>query len=170
LSETEISKLFRKFNGNLKQAVVYAPPRQPTLFELYFRDNPIRAIFGLGSSTVERYVASPTTENVLVRLRGLTTHDITTKLSKVEAVEIHSVSRVSEPVLGLQPLLSTRELTILQCLLDWGFFALPRRGITLEQAASRLHVSDSQLSLELRKIADKVFKEYLRRATRFGPF
>jgi predicted DNA binding protein len=123
-------------------------------------------LFELEKSTVDTYYANGEGERVGMSLRGVSTSQLFKDLSNVGDVRIETIGLVDRVEQVQGSILSSREAGYLGQLIDWGFFELPRRGITLEEAATRLAVSDSYLSLEVRRIADKVFREYLRRATR----
>jgi len=168
LTEREIKELFKNFNGNLERAEVYAPPNLPTVFEIYYRDPPLLEVLELEGVSVHRYVATQEDERIDVRVRTKKLVDVASILEKIENVHLESYRRIPtlEPV-PAEAILSQKEINILRNLLEWGYFSLPKKGITLQEAANRLGISDSKLSLELRNIADKVFREYLRRALRF---
>lgn len=165
-SRSELERLFGKFNGNFVQARVSAPPRRPTFFDLKFEDSPMSKLFSISDSTVKTYVATPKKEKVTIELRGINVQDVTAKMQDIASVDLSFARRIPTPDLA-QELLTPNDVGILQSLIDWGFFELPRRRITLEQAATKLDMKDSTLSLQMRTISDRVFREYLRRAMVF---
>jgi hypothetical protein len=166
LSSAEIKEAFQSFNGGFEKATAYVTSGEAIIFELRFHDEPMEKLFELEKSTVDTYYANGEGERVGMELRGVSTSQLFKELSDVGDVRIENIGLVDRAEQVQGSILSSREAGYLEQLIDWGFFELPRRGITLEGAAARLAVSDSYLSLEVRKIADKVFREYLRRATR----
>lgn len=167
LDKSEINQLFKKFNGNLVDARIYSRPRKPTFFDLRFRDKPISALFSTPNSIVSGYVATSEKEKVSIQFSPeVKLSDVTTKIKSMASVELSHVRRIP-PQDFSEGLLTNHEVSTLQSLVSWGFYDLPRRGITLEQAASRMGTADSTLSLHVRNITDKVAREYLRRAMLF---
>jgi len=64
-----------------------------------------------------------------------------------------------------EPFLPDDELSIVNNLINWGYYELPKRGITIQDAAKRLELTDAVLSQKIRTISESIFKEYLRQAT-----
>jgi len=165
LDKSEIKTLFGKLNGNLVSAKVYTPGRS-TFFDLRYEDAPISALFSTPNSSIKNYVATRERERVVMELRGESFQNVMSRINELASVEISQVRRMrpEEMSTGLLP---SDEMGLLQSLVQWGFYDLPSRRITLQEAAARLNVPDSTLSLRVRSLTDKVFREYMRQSMTF---
>lgn len=165
LSRGEIKTLFDKLKANLISAKVYTPGRS-TFFDLRFKDAPISALFSTPNSSIKNYVATREKERVVMELRGESFQNVMARVNKLASADISQVRRLSSEEMSVG-LLPSDEMGLLQSLIQWGFYDLPSRRITLQEAAARLNIPDSTLSLRVRGLTDKVLREYLRQTMTF---
>lgn len=175
LSPEEIGNLFKGLHSKVSKATVYFGrwEREPvTGFEMLFHDEPIAGILGLRGCTIKRYSVTPIKENIMVDIFGVNPMKrLMSTVDKVEAVDIISTRSIDPMEEAIpRPILSHKEEELLRYLLEKGLYEIPKRGITLEKIAPEVGMSDSNLSLVLRRITSKVFAEYLRKAAKASVF
>jgi len=169
LPRDEIEEMFAAGNGNMVHAEVSIIPHEGTLFNITYKDKPMQKVLSSPNSTIESYVAFPDKEEVIVEFVGADPLDkLLPEMTKFGQVHTIEVSRLSiRDVMPRKDILTGKEASTLQALVNAGLWSLPTRGVTLKNIAPILGRSDSALSLEVRQISSKIFREYLRKMATF---
>lgn len=171
----ELPSIFEGLIGSVSSAKIYylaSDDREYTGFEILYTDEPVSSILSLDGCSVEEYRVSPDKESLLVDLQGTNPLGQLLKVADpISDLEIQSVQRLNPfDTAHPRPLLTEDEAHKLQHMIDQGLFDIPRRRTTLQKIAGDFNISDSQLSLELRRMTSKLFSEYLKKAVRTTVF
>jgi hypothetical protein len=162
-THAELGRIFGQLNGKLTSAKVRMTkvPKPSSIFEITFRDTPLHYFLSEDLIRVDGYNVTPDCERVNLRMIGITPNQLRDKMGdSIQIIE----QQYQASLFDNDPLLTNPAQTkLISYLIDKGFYSLPKRGITLEQAATDLGVSDSQLSLQIRDINGRILREYVRK-------
>jgi len=142
---------------------ISTPRERFTKFKVYFKDQPVKDILRLSGVGVDSYRGLPNKEALSIRLWSVEPREIIDPFLRLPNVRLVKWEREELEEPGIPRKVLTRgEEDMLRLFLNKGLFDLPTRETSLKALAQELNMSDSKLSLDLRKIQNKIFAEYLR--------
>jgi predicted DNA binding protein len=157
------------FNGDVFNKVITASvevddAQDVTVFNITFEDSAMEWLVDVPGLLLQTYKATPKAEVVNLWAPSVNVvENVRDGLNKIGKGTILSMKRVERDDIVSKELLSPEQNHVLMALLDNGFWALPRRGITLKEIAPKLGTSDTTLSLTVREIAAKIFEDYTKK-------
>ena len=165
LKKREVIEAFGDSLDKLVDASVQVDETQDvTVFNLTYKDSAIEWLVDVPGLLLQTYRANPKTELVNLWTPDVNmVENVRDGLNKIGKGTIISMKRVERDEIVSKDLLSTEQNRVLVALLENGFWALPKKGITLKEIAPRLGTSDTTLSLAVREIAAKIFEDYAKK-------
>lgn len=135
-----------------------------TVFNVIYKDSAIEWLADFPGLLLQTYKATPKMElvNMWAPSSDAIEH-VRDGLNKIGKGTVVSMKRVDRDDIVSKELLSPEQNRVIVTLLENGFWALPRRGITLKEIAPKLGISDTTLSLTVREIAAKIFEDYTKK-------
>jgi len=160
LDKEAIYDAFRPVIKYIRKASAVLPdnPDESTLFEMEFIDRPIERFVHMRGINIDAYTVFPQKEQAQLDTIGVDPYSALRAVNRICKV-INFQYKPKSWQAAIQP----EHAELAQFLLDRGYFRLPTKGITLQQAARELHVSDSWLSLRVRDMEAEILKEYFRK-------